>query len=323
MYSLFRSAFTTSLLVVAAILSLSQAAHSDVQIIYKSATAGTAYHQIGAELSNAVRQSSHDEFVLMQEESQGSVQNVMEVMARQSNYVFTTPSDLVEEAMAGTGVFAERSHPRFQNIRGLFPLPAMTMHFILAGDKGVVTTDTLKGKHLLIGRGTFSAREAARYLRLFGLEERVKIADAALGSGPDALKKGQIDGFVTASSYPTPNIFEVAASMPISMVSLSDEQVEMTGSLRQIIPGGTYPGVNVNVQTTSLPVMAYTTTQMGDDMAYGLTKTFWEVLDDLAAGSAWWSGITPDQLGNMAGKLHPGALRYYEEMGINIPDALR
>lgn len=322
MRSLFRSALLFSLL-VATTLSLSQVAYSDVQITYKSATAGTAYHQMGTELSNAVRQGSHDEIVLMQEESQGSVQNVMEVMARQGNYVFTTPSALVDEAMAGTGVFAERSHPRFQNIRGLFPLPAMTMHFILAGDNGVMTTDALKGRHILIGRGTFSAREAARYLTLFGLQGRVRIADAALGSGPEALKKGQIDGFVTASSYPTPNIFEVAANMPISMVSLSDDQIAMTGSPRQIIPGGTYPGVNVNVQTTSLPVMAYTTTQMEDDLAYELTKTFWEVLDELVAASGWWIGITPDRLDNMAGKLHPGALRYYEEMGIEIPDALR
>ncbi|PRY64405.1 TRAP transporter TAXI family solute receptor [Vreelandella songnenensis] len=322
MPSLFRSAVTFSLL-LAAFFPLSQAVHAETRITYKSATAGTAYHEMGVELSEAINQATDGQIVLTQEESQGSVQNVMEVMARQGNYVFTTPSDLVEQALTATGPFTERPHPRFQNIRGLFPLPAMTMHFILGGDNGVVSTDALKGKHILIGRGTFSAREAARYFTLFGLDEQIRIADAALGSGPDALKNGQIDGFVTASSFPTPNIFDVAASMPISMVSLSDEQIEMIGTPRRIIPGGTYPGVNQNVQTTSLPVMAYTTTQMDDDLAYTLTKTFWEVLTDMAAESSWWSDITPDLLSNMAGKLHAGALRYYEEMDIEIPEALR
>ncbi|MBZ5488762.1 TAXI family TRAP transporter solute-binding subunit [Halomonas aquamarina] len=322
MPSPFRSAVTFSLL-LAAFCSTSQAVHAETRITYKSATAGTAYHEMGAELSEAIDSATSGQIILAQEESQGSVQNVMEVMARQGNYVFTTPSDLVEQALTATGPFTERPHPRFQNIRGLFPLPAMTMHFILGGDDGVVSTDALKGKHILIGRGTFSAREAARYFTLFGLDKQIRIADATLGSGPEALKNGQIDGFVTASSFPTPNIFDVAASMPISMVSLSDEQIDMIGTPRRIIPGGTYPGVNRNVQTTSLPVMAYTTTQMDDDLAYTLTRTFWEVLPAMAAESSWWSGITPELLGNMAGKLHAGALRYYEEVGIDIPEALR
>ncbi|WP_417422533.1 TAXI family TRAP transporter solute-binding subunit [Halomonas sp.] len=317
-----RSALCTPLLVVTT-LSLSFTAQADTRVTYKSATAGTAYYQMGVELSEAIRQGTNDDIVLTLEESQGSVQNVMEVMARQGNYVFTTPPALVEQAMAGEGPFAERQNPRFQEIRGLFPIPAITMHFILAEDTGAVGIEALGGKHLLIGRGTFGAREAERYLSLFGLEESVQIADAALGSGPDALKNGQIDGFVTASSYPTPNIIEVAASMPIAMVSLTDEQIEMTGAARQTIPGGTYPGIDEDVQTTSLPVMAYTTSQMDDDTAYMLTKTFWERRDAMAEEAAWWNGISPEQLANMTGTLHPGALRYYDEVGVEVPESLR
>ncbi|MGO2263043.1 TAXI family TRAP transporter solute-binding subunit [Halomonas sp.] len=317
-----RSALCTPLL-VATTLSLSLAAQAETRVTYKSATAGTAYYQMGVELSEAIRQGTDDAIILTLEESQGSVQNVMEVMARQGNYVFTTPPALVDQAMAGEGPFAERQNPRFQEIRGLFPIPAITMHFILGEDKGVVGIEELEDKHILIGRGTFGAREAARYLALFGLEESVQVADAALGSGPDALKNGQIDGFVTASSYPTPNIIEVAAGMPIAMVSLTDEQIDMTGAPRQVIPGGTYPGIDEDVQTTSLPVMAYTTSQMDDETAYTLTKTFWERRDAMAEETAWWGGITPEQLENMAGMLHPGALRYYEEAGIDVPESLR
>ncbi|MDN7133552.1 TAXI family TRAP transporter solute-binding subunit [Halomonas sp. MC140] len=306
-----------------ALASAAFSAHAETRVTYKSASAGTAYYQMGVELSEAIRQGTDDDIILTLEESQGSVQNVMEVMARQGNYVFTTPPALVEQAMAGEGPFAERQSPRFQEIRGLFPIPSITMHFVLAGDEGVTDISALEGKHLLIGKGTFGAREAARYLELFGLADDVQIADAAIGSGPDALKNGQIDGFVTASSFPSPNVIETAASMPVSMVSLTDEQIEQTGAPRQTIPGGTYPGVEQDVETTSLPVIAYTTTQMDDDTAYLLTKTFWERRDAMAEEAAWWSSITPGMLENMLGKLHPGALRYYDEAGIDIPDALR
>lgn len=306
-----------------ALASAAFSAHAETRVTYKSASAGTAYYQMGVELSEAIRQGTDDDIILTLEESQGSVQNVMEVMARQGNYVFTTPPALVEQAMTGEGPFAERQSPRFQEIRGLFPIPSITMHFVLAGDEGVTDISALEGKHLLIGKGTFGAREAARYLELFGLADDVQIADAAIGSGPDALKNGQIDGFVTASSFPSPNVIETAASMPVSMVSLTDEQIEQTGAPRQTIPGGTYPGVEQDVETTSLPVIAYTTTQMDDDTAYLLTKTFWERRDAMAEEAAWWSSITPGMLENMLGKLHPGALRYYDEAGIDIPDALR
>ncbi|MFC2992595.1 MULTISPECIES: TAXI family TRAP transporter solute-binding subunit [Halomonas] len=318
--------FTRHLLASATAVLIGTAAfqaQAETRVTYKSASAGTAYYQMGVELSEAIRQGSDGEVVLTLEESQGSVQNVMEVMARQGNYVFTTPPGLVTQAMAGEGAFAERQNPRFQEIRGLFPIPAITMHFVVAGDEGVIGLEELEGKHILIGRGTFGAREAERYLEMFDLLDKVQVASANIGSGPDALKNGQIEAFVTASSFPTPNVIETAASMAVSLVSLTDEQIAQTGAARQTIPGGTYPGIDQDVETTSLPVIAYTTTSMDDDTAYTLTRTFWERRDAMAEETAWWGGITHDMVGNIAGTLHPGAARYYDEAGIEIPDALR
>nr|WP_163503767.1 TAXI family TRAP transporter solute-binding subunit [Halomonas socia] len=318
--------FSRTLLATAAAVAMTTLAfqaQAETRVTYKSASAGTAYYQMGVELSEAIRRGTDDEIVLTLEESQGSVQNVMEVMARQGNYVFTTPPGLVEQALAGEGPFAERQSPRFQEIRGLFPIPAITMHFVAAGDEGVIEMQDLEGKHILIGRGTFGAREAERYLEIFDLLDKVEVADASIGSGPDALQNGQVDAFVTASSFPTPNVIETAASMSISLVSLSDEQIEQTGATPQTIPAGTYTGVDEDVQTTSLPVIAYATSNMDDETAYQLTKTFWERREAMAEESAWWGSIEHDMVGNIAGTLHPGALRYYDEADIEIPDALR
>src|SRR5690554_7678409 len=66
---------------------------------------------------------------------------------------------------------------------------------------------------------------------------------------------------------------KAAASKPISLVSLSDEQIEQTGAARQTIPAGTYAGIDEDVSTTSLPVIAYTTSAMDDDTAYTLTRS--------------------------------------------------
>ncbi|MEO3388416.1 TAXI family TRAP transporter solute-binding subunit [Mesorhizobium sp. CAU 1741] len=319
----FKSIMLASAVSVAAAIAGIQGADAQTRVTYKSAASGTAYYQMGVELSEAIRSGTSDAVVLTLEESQGSVQNVLEVSVRQGNYVFTTPPGLVRQSQAGEGPFADRPSERYAEIRGLFPIPAITMHIVVGGDEGVIGLDDLEGKRILIGRGSFGATEAQRYIDLFEMGDRITIANAEIGSGPDALKNGQIDGFVTASSFPTPNVIETAAGMPISLVSFTDEQIEATGAARQTIPAGTYPGIDEDVQTTSLPVIAYTTTDMDDDTAYQITKTFWERRDALAQNTPWWGGIVPEMVGNIAGKIHPGAIRYYDEAGFDIPDELR
>ncbi|MBN8412966.1 TAXI family TRAP transporter solute-binding subunit [Halomonas denitrificans] len=298
-------------------------ASAQTRLTYKSASAGTAYYQMGVELSEAIKAGTEGEVTLTLEESQGSVQNVMEVMARPGNYVFTSPPGLVSKARESSGPFENRNHPRFQEIRALFPIPSLTMHFVVAGEQDTLSLDELAGKHLLIGQGSFGAREAARYLDLFELADQVEVDDADVGSAPDALKNGQIDAFATASSFPAPNVIETAASHDVGLVSFSEAEVEATGAAPQIIPAGTYAGVDEDVLTTSLPVVAYTTSAMDEETAYTLTKTFWERREAMAKTSPWWQAISPQMLANLEGPLHPGALRYYEESGVQIPDAQR
>ena len=75
--------------------------------------------------------------------------------------------------------------------------------------------------------------------------------------------------------------------------------------------------------TISLPVGAYTTTAMDDATAYALTKTFWTKLGAMTEVNPWWAGVDTAMLGSLAGKLHPGALKYYAEAGVAVPDSLK
>ena len=109
-------------------------------------------------------------------------------------------------------------------------------------------------------------------------------------------------------------------STGVKVLSLTDEQIAETKRTRTVIPAGTYAGQDEDIVTTSLPVVAYTTTKMSDDTAYLLTKTFWEQQDALADSAAWWAAVTPEMLSNITTRIHPGALRYYEEIGAPITD---
>ncbi|MFV0282994.1 MAG: TAXI family TRAP transporter solute-binding subunit [Castellaniella sp.] len=316
---------TTIALGVTALCSFGLAApgHAEQRIAYKSAKAGTSYYQMGVELANAIKTGSQGGTILTVEESQGSVQNVMEAAVRQGDYVFTSPPGLVESAMEGKGPFKNRPKESFANIRALFPIPSLTMHFVMRGDQQVDRFSDMAGKTILLGKGSFGATEGEKYIKLFGLEDKIKIASAELGNAADALKNGQIDGFVTAGSFPAPNLVEASASMPVSLVSLTDAQIEQTGRQKQIIPAGTYAGVDKDVATTFLPVEAFTTTAMDEQTAYLLTKTFWQQKAGLGERAPWWKAVTPEMLLKTTVKLHPGAVRYYQEAGLRIPAEMR
>lgn len=296
-------------------------ASAETRITYKSAKTGSSYFQMGVELAEAMKAGTDGNVIVTVEESQGSVQNVMETRARGGDYVFTTPPALVRLAQGGKAMFEGKGDPKFDEIRALFPIPSLTMHFVMSKDSGVTDITGLEGKTILLGKGSFGATEGEKYLGLFGMAGKVKIADAELSNAVAALKNGQIDGFVTAGSWPAPNVIEAAASTPVTVLSLTGDQITQTKRTTLTIPAGTYAGQDGDITTTSLPVVAYTTTSMDDDTAYQLTKTFWESKSTLGENAPWWNGVNEGLMGTIEGTIHPGAQRYYEEAGIALTDA--
>ena len=311
-----------TLLSVAAIaLAAVSGAKAETRITYKSAKSTSSYYQMAVQIAEAMKAGSDGDIIVTVEESQGSVQNVMETKARGGDYVFTTPPVLVKLAQGGKAMFEGKGDPKFDEIRALFPIPSLTMHFVMSEESGAKTFADLEGKTILLGKGSFGAREGAKYLGLFGLEGKVELAEVELSNAVPALKNGQIDGFVTAGSWPAPNVIEVAASTGVTVLSLDDDQIAQTKRAKLVIPAGTYAGQDADITTTSLPVVAYTTTAMDDETAYALTKTYWEQKGEMGAAAAWWNGVDEGLMGNITGKIHPGAARYYKELGYPLTDA--
>ncbi|WP_417830564.1 TAXI family TRAP transporter solute-binding subunit [Thalassospira sp.] len=304
-------------------LSIASTAQAETRVTLKSAKAASSYYQMAAQFAEAMKTGTNGDIIVTVEESQGSVQNVMEAMVRPGNYVFTSPPGLVSLAQNGKGPFEGRPTEKFAEVRALFPIPSLTMHFVMRADAGATSFADLEGKTILLGKGSFGAREGAKYLQLFGLEDKVDLADAELSNAVAALKNGQIDGFVTAGSWPAPNVIEAAAGTDVDILSLSDDQLALTKRDKTVIPAGTYNGQETDITTASLSVVAFATTQMDADTAYELTKTFWEQKAKMGESSSWWNGVAPAMLANITGKMHPGALRYYDEVGFSVRDDQR
>ena len=302
-------------------------AQAQTRVTLKSATAGSSYYLMMVQLGEALKTASSGELSPTIEESQGSVQNVKEAARRPGNFVFTTPPGLVRDAREGKAPFAgETGHDA---LRALFPIPGITMHWVVRADAGVASLSDLAGKDFIPGgRGTAGQRLTAAALTALGLEGKVRLVDTELGSAPAAVRNRQVAGYGTASTHPSPQVQELAATTAIRLIGLSPEELEKVraidpSSAPVTIARGTYPGVDQDVRTLSVPVAAYATMRMDEATAHAITRAYWTQREAMARQNPWWAGVTHEMLAAVAGPLHPGALRYYAEAGIAVPEGLR
>jgi hypothetical protein len=87
---------------------------------------------------------------------------------------------------------------------------------------------------------------------------------------------------------------------------------------------GIYEGVEEPVPTIAVPNVLVVNAAMDEELAYQITMNMFENVDELIAVHPAANDTTVEfSLGATPIPLHPGALRYYEETGAEIPDRLR
>jgi TRAP transporter TAXI family solute receptor len=295
------------------------------RITLKSAKSTSSYYVMMVQLAEMLKAASDGDIQPTVEESQGSVQNVKESKVRPGNFFFTTPPSLLAAARQGTGPFEGDS---FDTARTLFVMPFVTIHFVVRDDAGIEGVSDLAGKQFIAGgKGSFCEKRTKAILDALELTDKVETVDVELDAAGPAMRNGKVDGYATCSSHPTPGLVELATTTPVKVLSFTDAERQTIVELDPLsgpltIAAGTYKGQDADVQTVGVPVGGYGTVEMSDEVAYFLTKTFWDWKDKLAGENPWWDGVTVEMLSQMGAPLHPGAKRYYEEQGVEVPESM-
>ncbi len=149
-----------------------------------------------------------------------------------------------------------------------------------------------------------------------------------------AFQDKQIDMMTDAGNHPSSYFSQIALTNKIRFLGAADDvdwnSEKMKAQLR--IPGRTpasfAPDIYGKNQTNTKPtntiaawVGLYTRKGMSEDVIYKMTKTFWEHIDEMHSVTAWAKdSINKDNIFKEANtKVHPGALKYYKEIGLKIP----
>src|SRR5579885_1850860 len=285
------------------------AAVTDPPLALRAGKADSPYHALPVELVAALSQQGAAAPALAVAESQGSVQNV------------------ISDARRGNKPYGK--NPRYADVRALFPIPFQTMHWVVRKDADIKSFADLSGRPFAPGtRGSFSERQTATVLKLLGLEDRAQLIDIDPTAADAALAGNQISGFATSGPFPIPSLADLAQKTTIRLLSLTPDQVKQERAsdgttVATVIPRGTYAGVDEDTMTVALPAAIYTTRRLSNADAYRITKAFWTSLPLLSQNAPVWRAVTPKLLSVVGAKLHPGALKYYRETGIDVPAKLR
>lgn len=265
------------------------------------------------------------------------------VQAAQGNLDFFMMAPIVHQFMTeGSEMFASipQAPDLSKSLRAVLAFPIGFYHIVTWADSGIESFEDFRGKKVLLGppAGSATATMERMIEGAAGLKRDVDYTAVVMGTDAalQAFQDGRIDVFSNATLPPSPLVEQLALSRDIRLIGLTPEQLERPGiaglinrpgGALRIIPAGIYGDHQVNEEDVHA-VASYggigTNKDLRDDVIYAMTKAFWERIEPMREGAPWLRNVTLDTaFEDLNMLLHPGAIRYYEEIGMTIPDALR
>ncbi|MDG1281063.1 MAG: TAXI family TRAP transporter solute-binding subunit [Pseudorhodobacter sp.] len=189
-------------------------------------------------------------------------------------------------------------------------------------DSGIKTLADLKGKSLSVGAPKSGTELNARaILAAAGMsyEDMAKVEYLPFAESVELQKNRQLDATLQSAGLGVASIKDLSTNMPTQMVAIPAEVVEKLGAPFVVgsIPAGTYEGQTEDVPTAGVMNFFVTHEDVSEETAYQMTKIMFENLPTLVAAHKSAASITLDTaLSGMPIPLHPGAERYYREVGL-------
>jgi TRAP transporter TAXI family solute receptor len=254
----------------------------------------------------------------------GPVHNTQLVDAKQIDFGPVTAGP-VWEGWTGEGWAKGKKH---QNPRAIFPMYATYFQMYALKKSGIKSLHDLNGKSVGVGPvGGTPATYWPKILEAAGIKPG-RIANAGSADLNSQLKDGMLDANGQSVGLPWVIITEIETTHEINVLPILKADAEKfiakyplfaTG----VIPKGYYKS-NKDFDYETITVWNYMTVHKDapEDFIYEVVKKSFENVDILIAAHASAKEMKPEFIVTSPIPLHPGAVKYYREKGIKIPDKL-
>ncbi len=316
-------------------VSTVQAAEERNYLMATASTGGT-YYPVGVALSTLVKVKLQptQKIGMSAISSAGSGENIK--LLRENEVQFAILQGLYGAyAWKGTGPIASEGPQK--NLRSVTMLWQNVEHF--AVNKKFAKTGTIadmlamKGETISLGTknsGTLGSNTVLLSNLGADVEKDYNLIYVGYGPSADAMQNGQAAGMSTPAGVPVSAITKAMAAMSgeVTVLDFTDEQMAKADGgtdlwTRYVIPADTYPGQARDINTIAQPNFLAVRADVDEEAVYQITKTTYENLPFLnAIHSATKAMAIEKAIAGLPMPLHPGAARYYQEVGITIPARL-
>lgn len=314
-----------------------QAAPQERNYLLATASTGGTYYPVGVALSTLVKVKLEpkQKIGMSAINSAGSGENVK--LLRDNEVQFAILQGLYG-AYAWNGTGPIKVDGPQKNLRSVTMLWQNVEHFVInskfAKTGTVADMVAMKGKTLALGKknsGTLGSNTVLlENLGVPNVEDYYNLIYVGYGPSADAMQNGQAAGMSTPAGVPVSAVTKAMANMgnEITVLNFTDAEMKKADGgmdlwTRYVIPADTYPSQTKPINTIAQPNFLAVRADVDEDAVYQITKTIYENLPFLnAIHSATKAMAIEKAISGLPMPLHPGAAKYYKEVGIKIPARL-
>ena len=256
--------------------------------------------------------------------TQGTDQNILLIDSGDAQLGFVTTGTALQ-AWNGSGAWTHGKQLR--SMRALFPMYDTPFQFIIFPDSRITSLTDMAGKRIGVGP---QGGTGGTYLPLVFKELNVPVTlrYGAWDTLITQLQAHLLDGLGVTIGAPVPLIVKLDAAQPMRFIAPSPKEI---ATLRKampelgvsVVPTGTYPSLKTEYKTVGLFNFGVASKDLPDDLVYAVVKAFYANHDRLVkATPAARESVAANLNRNTFIPYHPGAVRYYREIGTKIPAAL-
>ncbi len=289
--------------------------------ISTGATSGT-YYPLGTAIADVITKAGIG-VNMTSEATGGSVENAR-FLGQQQTEIGFVESLVADMAYKGVDMF---DGTKIENIRGLISLYPNTIQTVVKKDSGIESYADLKGKKVAVGvQGGSSPLNMQYLLESYDMTmEDIKPEYLAFGQAMELLKDNQLDAVMVDAGAPNSAIIDISTQHAIKILSIDVENIQKIKekypyfSDPVTIPVGTYSGVDEDVVTTGSKTTLCTRAELSDEMVYNILNAMFENKDKIAQIHEKGNSIILETaLDAFSIPMHPGAVKYYEEHGLEV-----
>jgi uncharacterized protein len=249
--------------------------------------------------------------------TEGPAQNIELLEAGEARLGFVT-AGIALQAWNATGIWQGKKPAR--SMRAIFPMYDTPFQLMVLQDSAIRSIGELSGKRIGVGpRGGTSAVYFPKFFDTLKLQ--VNLAFGEWSELAAELHGRQIDVLAVGAGVPFPSFMELEAKDKVRYVAFDAPQIAalrlaMPELAPSRIPAGTYPSLLRAYETLGLYNFAIAHAQLPDALVYTAVRAAFDNHEELIEGHPAAAATVPANMDrNTFLPLHPGAIRYYRQIG--------